>query len=175
MSTILDALQLVLDAGAPSERVAEFVKKLAETANTWDDEDEAKAVTFYAFILDNEGWTNPDDIDEAGDGFSIGSREWNIYTDDEADAAAKEYVEESLWAFNSDFLAAETELPAEAFTVLSEKCEDGNDGILAMVRKTCGLDAFTKAATSADGRGHFLSQYDGHEHEAGEYFVYRTN
>lgn len=100
-----------------------------------------------------------------------------VLSDSEADDAALEYVKTSLWAFNASFLAEHTELPEEVFTALQGRSEDANDTFLTLVEKCCdgGLEAFTAAAISADGRGHFLAQYDGHEIEVGEWFIYRTN
>lgn len=90
---------------------------------------------------------------------------YRILDDDEADAAVVEYVKESLWAFNSDFLADETGLPASVFKALSEQYEDANEAVLAIVEKMVdgGVEEFAAEAASADGRGHFLSGYDGEE------------
>jgi len=104
-----------------------------------------------------------------------GSQEYLVLTDAEADDQAEAYIADSLWAFNASFLASETELPEECFTALCEKCENGNDPIRRIVDKTCGLKSFVDSAVSADGRGHFLSQYDGEENEQGEFFIYRCN
>jgi hypothetical protein len=111
--------------------------------------------------------------------YSLGSKEYAIGTDEEADNAAREYIESSLWAFNASFILSECDLPSEledGIQAMQEKqCESCNDAILALVEKTCGLDSFVQSAISADGRGHFLSSYDGNEDEAGEYYVYRIN
>lgn len=111
--------------------------------------------------------------------YSLGSQEYAIGTDDEADDAARAYVESSLWAFNASFILSECELPSEleeGIRAMQEKqCEDCNDAILALVKKTCGLESFAQAAISADGRGHFLAQYDGDECEVGEFYIYRIN
>lgn len=45
-------------------------------------------------------------------------------------------------------------------------------------REECEADtcqACVADAIRCDGRGHFLSQYDGEEVEAGEFFIYRLN
>jgi len=98
-----------------------------------------------------------------------------VLTDEEADAAAKEYIADSLWTFNAEFLASETDLPEEVFTALQERCEGANETFRKLIDGTCGLDEFADSAISADGRGHFLAQYDHNENEQGEYFIYRTN
>lgn len=141
---------------------------------------------FVSRDTDNEAHAvaHRDTIREAFDGVEIQDRRTDeqtdsgtylVLTDAEADERTAEYIADSLWAFNSDFLAGETELPAEAFAALSEKCESGNDGIRKMVEATCGLKHFCADAAAADGRGHFLASYDNEEHEAGEYYIYRTN
>lgn len=97
-------------------------------------------------------------------------------SDNVADEAATEAIKQSLWAFNSDFLAGETDLPSEVFAALSHDCESANDSILALVEKTCGLDSLVNSAIGADGRGHFLSPYDSDEIEVpGGGYLYRIN
>ena len=119
-----------------------------------------------------------DDIEESqhdDSTFKVWRRDYLVLTDDEADARALEYVRESLWAFNADFLASYCDLPAEMFSVLSEKCESANETIKKLVEQSGGVKEFADEAVSADGRGHFLSGYDGDEYEQSEYFIYRTN
>jgi hypothetical protein len=111
--------------------------------------------------------------------YSLGQQEYAIGTDKEADAAVEEYVKDSIWAFNASFILSECDLPCELEEAISafqsEKCESANDALLALVEKCTTLESFTKAAVSADGRGHFLSGYDGEENEEGGFFIYRTN
>jgi hypothetical protein len=111
--------------------------------------------------------------------FEAFGNEYNVFTEDEREEEVTEYIKESLWAFNASFLAGETELPEEVFKALSEKCESGNEDILKIVEKTCGLDSLVDSATSADGYGHFLSPYDGEEQEEKIedtwFYIYRMN
>jgi len=111
--------------------------------------------------------------------FSYGRAEYAIASDSEADSAAFDYVKGSAWAFNASFILSECELPDEldeAIKAMQEKqCEGANDAILAMIEKCTTLESFVQSAISADGRGHFLSSYDGEENEEGEFFIYRTN
>jgi len=101
--------------------------------------------------------------------------EYAIGTEDEADKAAHEYIEGSVWAFNADFLASMTEMPYEIFEALQPQCESANDPILACIEKTCGIDEFVEDAISADGRGHFIAGYDGHETDIGDLVMFRIN
>lgn len=108
-----------------------------------------------------------DDIEEGYDSdvFEYGREEYRVLTDEEADQALVEYVTDTLWAFNASFLASETGLPEEIFEALQDKCEDANDAILAVVEKLAedGVEGFAQEAVRWDGRGHFLSHYDGEE------------
>ncbi len=106
--------------------------------------------------------------------YSGNGGEYAIGTDEEADKAVHEEIKSCVWAFNASFLASFTDLPEEVFQALQPQCEGANEAILAIIDKS-GLESFVEQAVSCDGRGHFLSGYDGDEGEAGEYFVYRTN
>lgn len=108
--------------------------------------------------------------------YSSGSREYAIGTDDEATDAAISSIEQSVWAFNASFILGECGLPLELEDCIKafqeEKCESANDALLALVEKCCvsqslktGLCAFADSAISTDGRGHFMSSYDGEESE----------
>jgi len=111
--------------------------------------------------------------------YSLGDKEYAIGDDKEADKVCTEYIKDTAWAFNADFILGQCGLPfsgAESLKSMQEKsCEGANDFILALIEKTCGIEDFTESAISADGRGHFLSPYDGEENEEGGYFIYRIN
>jgi enamine deaminase RidA (YjgF/YER057c/UK114 family) len=98
----------------------------------------------------------------------IDGEEWTLFTDEEANKAVKSYIEESLWAFNKSFLSGQTGLPEEVFSTLQQGCESSNDAILSIVEKCGDMDTLVSDAVSSDGRGHFLSPYDGHEKEWGD-------
>jgi len=104
--------------------------------------------------------------------FEHGNREYLVLTDDEADERAKEYIEESIWAFYSSFLAKHTNIDEEIIKHLQDKCEGANDVLLNAVKD---IDAFISEAIGCDGRGHFMSSYDGHEEELNDLYIYRTN
>lgn len=111
--------------------------------------------------------------------FEADGAEYMVLTDKEADAEMLENVRESAWAFNASFILSECGLDysgEESLKAMQEKsCESANAFILSLIEKTCGLESFAESAASADGRGHFLSSYDGGEQEARGYFIYRTN
>lgn len=108
--------------------------------------------------------------------FECGNAEYLVLTDSEADEACKTYILDSVWAFRAEFLACHLKDGIDSDVVVSiqenGKCESNNAAILSLIDD---VDHFVQDAISADGRGHFLSQYDGEEQEAGKFFVYRTN
>lgn len=116
---------------------------------------------------------------DSGNTYSSGRAEYLILTEYEREEAVKDYIKETVWAFNASFLSGETGLPEEVFTALSEKCESANDPILSLIEKTCGFVSFVESAVDADGYGHFLSPYDGEEQEEEvdgvTYYIYRVN
>lgn len=141
---------------------------------------ETKQKALAAFLECEPGELSEETFDHYGlTVFSLGNKEYAIGTDEEAEDACGDYVEQSAWAFNASFILGECGLPLEledAIRSFQEKeCEGANDAILALIHKCGDFDTFTRHAIAADGRGHFLSSYGGEENEAGEFFVYRTN
>ena len=126
---------------------------------------------FIDWVTDNLTEVEPIEADEERDRYIV-------LTDSEADEKAKEYILESVWAFNPSFLASFTGFDIEVFEAIQNngRCESNNDEILSMIKDK---QEFVEVAISSDGRGHFMSTYDGHEHEVnvnGEYFyIYRIS
>lgn len=116
------------------------------------------------------------------DTFELLGNEYKVLTDEEADAEAKEYIEDSLWAFNADFIFEHSKIAAseyeyneiiKAFRKMQETlCESANALVKALIKD---IDDFVQAAVEADGRGHFISSWDGEEHEHENFYIYRTN
>ena len=118
----------------------------------------------------------------------IESGDYLVLTDDEATEMATDAIQESVWAFQSWFLAdfMPDGICAEDVDALrGDRCEGVNDAFIALIeagsgdRFCCGMTRFAEAAIRADGRGHFMSSYDGEENEyevSGEmYYIYRIN
>ena len=97
----------------------------------------------------------------------------------DADDAVAEQIEDMLWSFNPNFILCECGLSLEgedAFaSMLANECENANDFVRALIDGTCGIESFVESAISADGRGHFLSSYDGEEIEIGDYLLDRKS
>lgn len=81
--------------------------------------------------------------------FELGNQEYYVYTDNEADQA----WDESLENYIDECILPE--LP-EAYQYYFD-------------------NELWKSDARYDGRGHSLSAYDGNENEEGEYFIYRHN
>ena len=104
--------------------------------------------------------------------------EYMVLTDYEANEKVYEEIENSLWTFNAEFIIEMARLNrgVKSLRTMQENyCEDCNDFIRAIIDGTCGMDSFVESAIESDGRGHFISYYDGEENEKGEYFIYRVN
>jgi hypothetical protein len=110
--------------------------------------------------------------------FENGNKEYMVLTDAEADQKAAEYIKDTLWAFRKSFLDGYGDvignLDDKAWKAVVDRCESSNPAILAMVGKD-NMEALIEDAIACDGRGHFLSSYDGEENEEGGYYIYRTN
>lgn len=110
--------------------------------------------------------------------YELGSQEWLVLADWEADALAAECIKETLWAFNPSFLQEYMVLDEEMIGDLTRSCEDSNAAMVALVGDR--LQELIADAIALDGRGHFTSFYDGEEYEvqtdSGEDFLaYRVN
>ncbi len=115
--------------------------------------------------------------------FEVYNKEFTVLTNEQAEREVRAGIEDSLWAFNVDFIAAHSggkldgKDAQKAFQAMQEKlCENANPIVRAMI---VDFDAFVKDAIASDGRGHFLSFYDGEENEVkvdGKYlYIYRAN
>lgn len=123
--------------------------------------------------------------DDEDSTFSCGGEEYRVLTEYEADEAARAYIDDSLWAFNADFILEHSKVSrydeqtfnrtVKALERMQELlCEDANAIVEALIED---LGDFEDEAIDSDGRGHFLAMYDGEENETedGEFFIYRTN
>ena len=115
-----------------------------------------------------------DEIEQGYDDstLELGNQEYLVLTDEEADKRAKEYIKDSIWAFYSSFLAKHTNLDEDIISHLQDKCESANDVLLNAIKD---IDAFINEAIGQDGRGHFISSYDGEEYDLNGFYIYRIN
>ena len=113
--------------------------------------------------------------------------EWLVLTDEEADEKTTEEIKELLWAFYPEFIVEhmeqeeifsatlKTQIKKSIEQMQRSLCEDANPIIYAIIGGANGIDNFISDAIEADGRGHFLSLYDGVEKETEHFFIYRIN
>jgi hypothetical protein len=116
--------------------------------------------------------------------FEHGMESYLVLSDGEADEYTAQRILDSLWAFNADFILSNSRIEVKpmpdilkALKQMQEKlCENANPLVRALLENE---EEFIEAAVEADGRGHFLSSYDGEEHEVthGEepFYIYRQN
>ena len=117
------------------------------------------------------------EVTENSWGFETGEgTEYIVYTDEEADQVALDYIKDTLWAFNASWLASYTGLHEAVFEALSEGYENSNEAIMALINNAGSMDEFVQESIDADGRGHFVANYDGEEIELeNDYYAYRVN
>ncbi len=158
---------------AQIDELREDFKKAIEGIKVWEEDPKIIALAV------EEEYEVDDITPEYENCYAVGGREYRVLTDSEADDAAHNYCKDTIWAFNPEFLVKYVPkgITVKVIEALQDSCEDGNDGILAWVGDN--LDDLVEAAIEADGRGHFLSGYDGLELKrtiGGElFFIYRTN
>lgn len=118
---------------------------------------------------------------DSSDAFELFGNEYKVLTDEEADKTAEECIKDSLWAFNAEFILDHANINTErayndivkAFRKIQETlCESANPLVESLIGD---IDQFVYDAVEADGRGHFISFYDGKEHESENFYIYRTN
>ena len=122
--------------------------------------------------------------------FDVCGDEYLVMDDGRAYATASHAISRLLWAFNTDFILDHlkdeikygndpvdlNDLRACINLAREKLCEGAN----AIIHTLIGdLEDFVDDAIAADGRGHFISLYDGEEHEVtvdGEtYYIYRLS
>lgn len=96
--------------------------------------------------------------------YTDGGAEYLVVTDQEADELASAAIRESLWAFNAEWLTEWVRIPVPAIRAIQEAMyEDASDVFAELIGDR--FDEFVDESIGADGRGHFLSGYDGNELE----------
>lgn len=113
---------------------------------------------------------------DGGCSYSFEFDEYLVCTLKEADELAKEYILDSVWAFFPGFLAKHSviddlETAESVFRAIAEnnRCEGNNDAVRALIKD---IEFFVEEAIFADGRGHFLSPYDGEEQGQDGFLIY---
>ena len=103
----------------------------------------------------------------------IDNGDYLVLDDCDADDAAKEEILNLVWTFNSSFLSDHSSLDERAIAAMQRSMhEDANDSLISTIKD---IEHFVDDAICSDGRGHFLSRYDGKENEQDRFFIYRVN
>jgi len=149
------------------------IKALEPIINQSNDQEDPRVIALSKYL---DLALEPNITYESNDIYSFDGEEYMILTDDEADEKVAEYIKDSVWAFNPSFLSCHSGIDEDVFKLLQEKCESANEAILKLIKD---FDHFVEDAVASDGRGHFLSSYDGYEneqeHDRETYYIYRTN
>lgn len=111
--------------------------------------------------------------------------EWLVLDEDEVEELTQEEIENSLWAFNPDFIIDHLENQSldnwersHCAEALSEIQKHHCEGINPIIRALIGdMDEFVADAVALDGWAHFLARYDGREIEleGTDFYAYRIN
>jgi len=159
------------------ERIEAGIQKLGWPSD-WSD----RQIALAEYLIDSGEF----DLQELLDGilsstaydetFSVGNREYKVLTDEEADTEVYERIEQDVWAFRPEFIIAHSKLPSAASEMVASyqesKSEDANEVLKALIED---FQAFVDDAVRADGRGHFINNYDGEENEWGNFYIYRMD
>lgn len=98
-----------------------------------------------------------------------------VLTDEEADEKTKEHINKNLWTFNSDFIINHSSIldhdkpSRQIIEVIQKQYENGNESIKKLIDN---IDEFVESAIKHNGRGYFLSGYDGEERTVNNFFIY---
>jgi len=173
---MMTALQTLIDNGC-SEDAVEAILNDAIEGDSFEDDDNKRCCIALLFDYEQGDKDDPSDYNVFHGETVEGPRgNYRVLDDDEADAACRERIEDSLGSYNPSFLAGETGIDQDVFEALIEKGENANDAIRSIIVGSCGLDDFVETAIGL-GRGIHLSGYDNEENEVSvkgaEYYVYR--
>ena len=161
--------------------------RLCEQAGITEEEFNAGALNLKARALADFLEVGLEDITEGtcyADSLSCDGAEYIVLTEEQADARAKEEILNSLWAFNADFVIShcknyddmdcdEFNSAVESLRHAQEECCEGANGLVFALIDD--IDEFVEDAINSDGRGNFISRYDGVENEQDGYYIYRVD
>lgn len=138
--------------------------------------EEASNPSLIIALAEEFGCYPRDVAEDCGENYVIDGIEYLVLTDSEAEDKVVDYISDTLWAFSSSFLASVTGVDESVFIAIQDNgnCESNNEPIRSILDATdTSMSEVAQEAISWDGRGHFLSSYDGEETEVyadGEYY-----
>ncbi len=95
--------------------------------------------------------------------------EYAVGSNAQAHKAAKEYILDSLWTFNANFIANIAGLDNQEERTVRKMQEEMSESANPLIRRIVGeknLGRLVREAIAANGLGHFLSPYDGHKRDS---------
>lgn len=106
-----------------------------------------------------------------------GENRFYLADEKEADDLAKEIILEDIWSFKPDFIREHSRVLREggdrAINALKNMQESMCESCSPLVRAMIDdLDLFVEDVIKTDGRGHFISMYDGKEHKQNGINIY---
>lgn len=118
--------------------------------------------------------------DNSFDELDFDGQEWVLCTYELAEERAKDYILESVWAFNASFISSHSDIDSDIIAAVqaNDKCESNNDLLLKIINDK---DYFVSDAIGCDGLGHFLNSYEdecielGNDRNGVYWVAYRTN
>ena len=143
-----------------------------------------EALKKFLEVSEEEDMQNIQEDDSQENLFTYYNEEYLVLTEEEADERAKEDILNSLWAFRASFIIEHCSTYEDmdqweynsAVKSLEhaqgQECENLNPLVRALISN---IDEFVEDAIDADGRGHFISYYDGKENEQDGFYIYRIN
>jgi hypothetical protein len=121
--------------------------------------------------------------------FEANGIEYLICSNMQATQRAGDDIKQSLWAFDTGFIVEHSTPEAiktfcerigantyddSPFTAIHSYCADVCEGANYLIEKMItDINQFIEDAISIDGRGHFLSTYDGIEYNVHENYIYQ--
>lgn len=111
--------------------------------------------------------------------FECDGAEFLVLTDDEAEQKAYENIEDSVWAFKSEFIHKHSifqgnnrENELKVIKAISSLCENGNEPMKCIIHN---FENFVDDAIEQDGRGCYIADYDFKEYEEDGFYIYRIS
>lgn len=110
----------------------------------------------------------------------IYKKRFYVLTDEEADEVTEQNISETLWTFNDWFLAPYLDINKYIIRrVQKETSEDCNTLFYKILDCEGKFKDFVDKAVSVDGRGTYITGYDGIEreisHKDKDFFIYRMD
>lgn len=151
----------------PDTELLVYADENSDDLPDWVDGEDTTLVALGLAKILNLSLNELSDIShEGGNRWTVQGTEYLAGTDEDMTKELADNIRESVWAFNAEFIAdhCSVDIDIEMIKMWQrEKYESANEGLLKLIDD---FDQFVEDAEAADGRGHFLNDYDGTEEMA---------